>query len=89
MSGRVFFHPNIVHLVSIHIVPLGFSTWMYWSSLTDPIPVWMLNPNLATIGVSVYNQLSSTPHIVLGIYRYIALLHIVVETGRVSNTKKR
>ncbi len=33
---------------------------MNWSSLTEPIPVWMLNPNLATIGVSVYNQLSST-----------------------------
>lgn len=34
---------------------------MNWTSLTIPIPVWMLNPNLATIGVSVYNPLAYSP----------------------------
>ena len=34
---------------------------MNWSSLTIPLPVWMLNPNLATVGVSVYNPLASSP----------------------------
>jgi hypothetical protein len=29
-----------------------------WSSLTEPIPSWMRNPNLVTIGVSVYIPLT-------------------------------
>lgn len=46
----------------VHQVFPGQITYdMNWSSLYNPIPSWMSNPLLATIGVSVYIPLTDTP----------------------------
>lgn len=46
----------------VHLVFPGRLTYdMNWSSLYNPIPSWMSNPLLSTIGVSEYIPLTNTP----------------------------
>lgn len=51
------------HLIErMHLVFPGRLTYdMNWSSLYNPIPSWMSNPLLTTIGVSEYIPLTNTP----------------------------